>query len=199
MTFNLTDPAPVPDEELDQMIWKLERDGMNPKLLSLMRELREVRRVNAEKLNQPVSEAESLPLDYLQGHQDGLEWAAQMAEANHPQTGDWLYDDPVALAAAIRKGPDLSLASGNPPEIPDGYVMVPMRLMAENGAKGALSGEFSETKFINCPECFGDDECETCDGSGRIKITTPVSWTTIKAIWSKGVEHFAIAAPQEVG
>ncbi|WP_228261015.1 DUF550 domain-containing protein, partial [Klebsiella pneumoniae] len=54
---------------------------------------------------------------------------------------------------------------------PPGYVMVPMRLTAENGAKGALSGEFSETKFVNCSECFGDDECETCDGSGRIEIT----------------------------
>ena len=83
------------------------------------------------------------------------------------------------------------------PVVPDGYVMVPMRLTAENGAKGALSGEFSETKFVNCPECFGDDECETCDGSGRIEITVPVSWTTIKEIWAKGVEHFA-AAPQEV-
>ncbi|MDS7912977.1 hypothetical protein PTQ55_16205 [Klebsiella pasteurii] len=88
-------------------------------------------------------------------------------------------------------------APGNSPVIPDGYVMVPMRLTAENGAKGALSGEFSETKFINCPECFGDDECETCDGSGRIEITVPVTWTTIKEIWAKGVEHFA-AAPQEV-
>ncbi len=78
---------------------------------------------------------------------------------------------------------------------PPGYVMVPMRLTAENGAKGALSGEFSETKFVNCSECFGDDECETCDGSGRIEITVPVSWTTIKEIWAKGVEHFA-AAPQ---
>ncbi|EIX9424682.1 DUF550 domain-containing protein [Klebsiella pneumoniae] len=78
-----------------------------------------------------------------------------------------------------------------------GYVMVPMRLTAENGAKGALSGEFSETKFVNCPECFGDDECETCDGSGRIEITVPVTWTTIKEIWAKGVEHFA-AALQEV-
>ncbi|WP_430887941.1 hypothetical protein [Klebsiella pneumoniae] len=78
-----------------------------------------------------------------------------------------------------------------------GYVMVPMRLTAENGAKGALSGEFSETKFVNCSECFGDDECETCDGSGRIEITVPVSWTTIKEIWAKGVEHFA-AALQEV-
>lgn len=48
-----------------------------------------------------------LPLDYLQGHKDGLEWAAQLAEANHPQTGDWLYDDPIELAKAIRKGPDM--------------------------------------------------------------------------------------------
>ncbi|HGL6589575.1 TPA: dATP/dGTP pyrophosphohydrolase domain-containing protein [Klebsiella quasipneumoniae] len=81
---------------------------------------------------------------------------------------------------------------------PPGYVMVPMRLTAENGAKVALSGEFSETKFVNCSECFGDDECETCDGSGRIEITVPVSWTTIKEIWAKGVEHFA-AAPQSPG
>ncbi|WP_154911399.1 hypothetical protein [Klebsiella michiganensis] len=82
------------------------------------------------------------------------------------------------------------------PVVPDSYVMVPMRLTAENGAKGVLSGEFSETQFVNCPECFGDDECETCDGSGRIEIKVPVSWTTIKEIWIKGVEHFA-AAPQE--
>ncbi len=53
------------------------------------------------------SESECLPLDYLQGHKDGLEWAAQLAEANHPETGDWLYDDPIELAEAIRKGPDM--------------------------------------------------------------------------------------------
>lgn len=53
------------------------------------------------------SESVELPLDYLQGHKDGLEWASQLAEANHPETGDWLYDDPIALAAAIRKGPDM--------------------------------------------------------------------------------------------
>ena len=228
-----------------------------------------VRELAAFRLAAMDSEPFELPLDYLQGHKDGLEWAAQLAEANHPETGDWLYDDPIELAKAIRKGPDMppsqpaldtelvaytdernlgyidrgretaylwgkqnSEASdvalyrhaqlapaspvctcpsgdgslrwpcpvhpGNSPAIPDGYVMVPMRLTAENGAKGALSGEFSETKFVNCPECFGDDECETCDGSGRIEITVPVTWTTIKDIWAKGVEHFA-AAPQEVG
>ncbi|WP_410476980.1 hypothetical protein [Klebsiella quasipneumoniae] len=53
------------------------------------------------------SEPVELPLDYLQGHKDGLEWAARLAEANHPETGDWLYDDPIELAKAIRKGPDM--------------------------------------------------------------------------------------------
>ncbi|MDT7360433.1 hypothetical protein RQM69_10705 [Citrobacter freundii] len=89
------------------------------------------------------------------------------------------------------------LQAGNSPVTPDGLALVPKRLTAENGAKGVLSGEFSETKFINCPECFGDDECETCDGSGRIEITVPVSWTNIKAIWAKGVEHFEAAPRQE--
>lgn len=53
------------------------------------------------------SESGCLPLDYLQGHKDGLEWASQLTEANHPETGDWLYDDPIELAKAIRKGPDM--------------------------------------------------------------------------------------------
>lgn len=52
-------------------------------------------------------ESGCLPLDYLQGHKDGLEWAAQLAEANHPETGDWLHNDPIELAKAIRKGPDM--------------------------------------------------------------------------------------------
>ncbi|EHG8049764.1 molecular chaperone DnaJ, partial [Salmonella enterica subsp. enterica serovar Infantis] len=76
--------------------------------------------------------------------------------------------------------------SGNSPVIPGGWVMVPKKLTAENGAKSLLSGEFLETTFISCPECFADEECESCDGSGRIKIEVPVSWTTIKAIWNKG-------------
>lgn len=53
------------------------------------------------------SESWCLPLDYLQGHKDGLEWASQLAEANHPETGDWVYDDPIELSKAIRKGPDM--------------------------------------------------------------------------------------------
>ncbi|HFM4917394.1 hypothetical protein [Escherichia coli] len=68
---------------------------------------------------EPASNHEELPLDYLQGQKDGLEWAAQLAEANHPQTGDWLYDDPLELAKAIRKGPDMPEFDGPTPVTQD--------------------------------------------------------------------------------
>lgn len=69
--------------------------------------LKEVNELAHMALAAMDSESGCLPLDYLQGHKDGLEWAAQLAEANHPETGDWLYDDPIELAKAIRKGPDM--------------------------------------------------------------------------------------------
>ena len=71
---------------------------------------------------EPASNHEELPLDYLQGQKDGLEWAAQLAEANHPQTGDWLYDDPLELAKAIRKGPDIPEFDGPTPVTPDSWI-----------------------------------------------------------------------------
>ncbi|HGF5942152.1 TPA: hypothetical protein ACF3HK_002054 [Klebsiella pneumoniae] len=126
--------------------------------------------------SEPVAIIDQANLDYLRSGADADVWPPEREEM-----GDVLLYRHTQPA----------------PVVPDGYVMVPMRLTAENGAKGALSGEFSETKFVNCPECFGDDECETCDGSGRIEITVPVTWTTIKEIWAKGVEHFS-ATPREV-
>lgn len=77
---------------------------------------------------EPVSNSDELPLDYLQGHKDGLDWAAQLAEANHPQTGDWLYDDPIELSKAIRKGPDMPLSDGNSPVIQDGWIKCSERM-----------------------------------------------------------------------
>ncbi|WP_345773985.1 DUF551 domain-containing protein [Escherichia coli] len=92
---------------------------------------------------EPVSNSDELPLDYLQGHKDGLEWAAQLAEANHPQTGDWLYDDPIDLARAIRKGPDMpTVQGGNSPVTPDAWIscsermpdkLIPVMVMYEDG------------------------------------------------------------------
>ncbi|EFN5704228.1 DUF551 domain-containing protein [Escherichia coli] len=82
---------------------------------------------------EPVSNSDELPLDYLQGHKDGLEWAAQLAEANHPQTGDWLYDDPIDLARAIRKGPDMpTVQAGNYPVTPDGWISCSERMPEKN-------------------------------------------------------------------
>ncbi|EOI5926348.1 DUF551 domain-containing protein [Salmonella enterica subsp. enterica serovar Braenderup] len=71
---------------------------------------------------EPVSNHDELALYYLQGQKDGLEWAAQLAEANHPLTGDWLYDDPLELAKAIRKGPDMSGFAGSSPVSPGGWI-----------------------------------------------------------------------------
>ncbi|EFM0479167.1 DUF551 domain-containing protein [Escherichia coli] len=135
--------------------------------------------------------------------------AWRLMDGQDPKTSDWhskaskylnsnivekVDDDRIEAVKAV-----LRRLAGNSPVIPDGLVMVPKRLTAENGAKGVLSGEFSETTFISCPECFGDDDCETCDGSGRIEIKVPVSWTTIKTIWAKGCEYFSIVAPQQDG
>lgn len=77
---------------------------------------------------EPASNHEEFPLDYLQGQKDGLEWAAQLAEANHPQTGDWLYDDPLELAKAIRKGPDMPEFDGPTPGTPDGWISCSERI-----------------------------------------------------------------------
>ncbi|MCJ8707123.1 DUF551 domain-containing protein [Escherichia coli] len=82
---------------------------------------------------EPASNHEELPLDYLQGQKDGLEWAAQLAEANHPQTGDWLYDDPLELAKAIRKGPDMPEFDGPTPVTPDGWISCSERMPKETG------------------------------------------------------------------
>ncbi|HDS3539505.1 TPA: DUF551 domain-containing protein [Escherichia coli] len=82
--------------------------------------------------SQPVSNHEELPLDYLQGQKDGLEWAAQLAEANHPQTGDWLYDDPLELAKAIRKGPDMPEFDGPTPVTPDAWISCSERMPAQD-------------------------------------------------------------------
>ncbi len=77
-----------------------------------------VRELAAFRMAAMDSESGCFPLDYLQGHKDGMEWAAQLAEANHPETGDLLYDDHIELAKAIRKGPDMPPAQPAP-VVPD--------------------------------------------------------------------------------
>ncbi|EOH6068116.1 hypothetical protein ACMATQ_002242 [Klebsiella michiganensis] len=88
------------------------------------------------------------------------------------------------------------LQAGNSPVIPDGYMMVPMRLTAENGAKAALLGEFNLEYTLTCHECFGEG-CDDCSGEGTWTSTMRIDWTTIKEIWDKTINHFA-AAQREV-
>ncbi len=101
---------------------------------------------------EPASNHEELPLDYLQGQKDGLEWAAQLAEANHPQTGDWLYDDPLELAKAIRKGPDMPEFDGPTPVTPDGWISCSERMP-------------NDKQYVWCwGKSYGWTECDTFEG-----------------------------------
>lgn len=81
--------------------------------------------------------------------------------------------------------------------VPDGWVMVPKRLTAENGAKAALIGEFSLEYSLTCHECFGEG-CEDCSGEGAWTNAVPIDWSTIKDILAKAIDHFAAAPQQEV-
>ncbi|HDT4288930.1 TPA: DUF551 domain-containing protein [Enterobacter hormaechei subsp. xiangfangensis] len=86
---------------------------------------------------------------------------------------------------------------GNSPVIPDGYVLVPKRLTAENGAKTALIGEFNLEYSLTCHECFGEG-CDDCSGEGTWINTISVDWSTIKDIWANAIDHFTAAPQQEV-
>ncbi|EOW6886279.1 DUF551 domain-containing protein [Escherichia coli] len=124
----ITDKKQYPGEQyLNELITNIEFAARAPVevVRAMAAELQKRREADSAE---PASNHEELPLDYLQGQKDGLEWAAQLAEANHPQTGDWLYDDPVELAKAIRKGPDMPEAAGNSPVTPDGWISCSERM-----------------------------------------------------------------------
>ena len=85
---------------------------------------------------------------------------------------------------------------GNSPVIPDGFCIMPKKLTAENGGKGALSGEFHVTNRILCQSCGGEG-CEDCNDEGGWDAEIPVSWDTIKRIHEAAVEACSLpAAPK---
>ena len=74
-------------------------------------------------------------------------------------------------------------------------VVMPKELTAENGGKGLMIGEFYEDYDQPCMECVDMDEednedCLYCSGTNYVTVKVPVSWTTIKAIYQKAVDHF---------
>ncbi|EFB2189207.1 DUF551 domain-containing protein [Escherichia coli] len=128
----ITDKKQYPGEQyLNELITNIEFAARVPVevVRAMAAELQKRREADSAE---PASNHEELPLDYLQGQKDGLEWAAQLAEANHPQTGDWLYDDPLELAKAIRKGPDMPEFDGPTPVTPDGWISCSERMPKKN-------------------------------------------------------------------
>lgn len=81
------------------------------------------------------------------------------------------------------------------PVVPDGYCIMPVALTAKNGAKWALSGEFSTAREVTCPECEGDG-CSDCDGRGDWCEDQTIDWTTIKEIYRRAVEACALPTGQ---
>lgn len=85
------------------------------------------------------------------------------------------------------------------PVVPEGYVIMPRRLTAENGAKGLLLGEFKANIELGCP-CVDDDEasdeCEICNGDGSYLQPVAIDWDTIKAIYEKAADGLAAAPAQ---
>lgn len=120
-----------------------------------------------------IEEAKELHEDLVRSHISKALSGEKMKKKDRDADLRWIHGVIVQAAWFVKASLEQNALSGNSPVIPDGWVMVPKRLTAENGAKGVLSGEFSETTFISCPECFGDDDCETCDCSGRIEIKVP--------------------------
>ncbi|HHB7877450.1 TPA: DUF551 domain-containing protein [Klebsiella pneumoniae] len=124
------------------------------------------------------SESGCLPLDYLQGHKEGLEWAAQLAEASHPETGDWFYDDPIELAKAIRKGPD----------------MPPAQPVADSESVAEVVSIYGD------PEAFGEREIRSLVGIQQMPYGTklyrhaqsaPVAYSDFESFWSSYIHPLA--------
>ena len=106
----------------------------------------------------------------------------------------WMDGWNKACRAAMLQGAE---PVSQPCKLRDGWVAVPKRLTAENGAKAALIGEFNLEYSLTCHECFGEG-CEDCSGEGSWTNTVPIDWATIKDIWAKAIDHFAAAPQKEV-
>ncbi|MDX6915678.1 hypothetical protein R9X49_11225 [Pectobacterium carotovorum] len=79
------------------------------------------------------------------------------------------------------------LLAGNSQVIPDGYCIMPLKLTADNGAKGALSGEFHISRTVTCHECGGEG-CEDCNDRGSWEEEILIGWDIIKLIYQSAVD-----------
>ncbi len=101
--------------------------------------------------------------------------------ANEQASGGQVHSERQRMIGELEERVEALEAVVNSPDT----AIMPRRLTAENGAKGLLSGEFYE-------------EVEVLDETwGPITQRTPVSWSTIKAIYRMAVKHLAADAKGE--
>lgn len=109
----------------------------------------------------------------------------------------WAHGFNQCRAAMLQCAKNAESRCSNSPVIPDGYCIMPLKLTANNGAKGALCGEFHVQYRIVCQSCVGEG-CEDCNHTGGWDAEIPVSWDTIKRIHESAVEACALpASPQQ--
>ncbi|HIF6338657.1 TPA: hypothetical protein ACX3M3_000704 [Enterobacter hormaechei] len=148
--------------------------------LTAMIELKE-RRAAMLQGAEPVMTAYKLPFE---------QWLSQ-------QTGTIDVECGCVMTEVFFHWLRVAYEAGNSPVIPDGYCIMPLKLTADNGAKGALCGEFHVQYRIVCQSCVGEG-CEDCNHTGGWDAEIPVSWDTIKRIHESAVEACALpAAPQQ--
>lgn len=102
---------------------------------------------------EPVSQAYNLP-ELIEGMEVSIDVSTCDADLGNRYFGtvtealelDTAKNGYILLVQDAEPNFDIN---GNSPVTPDGWVIVPKKLTAENGAKGVLSGEFSETTFIS--------------------------------------------------
>lgn len=140
------------------------------RIVQLLREYLGLRKLLAQRVPPP------LPETPYNGCGDGSE-PLYTADMLH------LYASQYAASLALPVWP-----------VAEGYVLMPRRLTAENGAKAALSGEFAEKATYHCSQCDHeepDDGCEECNGKGSYLVDVPIEWDTIKRIYDKAVAELA--------
>lgn len=132
---------------------------------------------------------------------EGMYWVCQLAagskpyvdkDGNHQGGATWYENFTDAKAAALKciekNKPVLRSLEDEVAQLRQrvkqlegqidlGFVFMPMELTAENGAKAALAGEFSELIELTNP-------------GEPVTINHVIKWSTIKAIYAKAVEHF---------
>ncbi|MEQ9830605.1 hypothetical protein [Pectobacterium versatile] len=118
----------------------------------------------------------------------------QRARNGDPEKPDYMaWDMTVGWIAWQGRAAMLQHHSGdvadkvNSPVIPDGYCIMPLKLTAENGAKGALSGEFHISRTVTCHECGGEG-CEDCNDQGSWEEEILIGWDIIKLIYQSAVD-----------